>query len=309
MTLTQLEYIVAVDTYRNFVLAAEKCFVTQPTLSMQIQKLEEMLKVKIFDRSKQPVVPTELGVQIISQARVVLFESLKIQELVNNQNKEIKGELKVGVIPTVAPYLLPKVIISLLQKYPGLRLLMWEYTTEEIVARLKTGELECGILATPLADSSIEEVALYYENFVAYVGEKSDLYGVKQVESSDFEREHIWVLNEGHCMRNQVLNICRGLKQDDQPLTYHTGSMETLMRMVDINGGATLLPELALTHLPSDQLNKIRRFKSPEPAREISVVTHKNFIKKRMLSALKQEILLFIPKKMQERSAKSVISV
>ncbi|MBB5437219.1 LysR family hydrogen peroxide-inducible transcriptional activator [Pedobacter sp. AK017] len=310
MTLVQLEYIVAVDTYRSFVGAAEKCFVTQPTLSMQVQKLEEMLNVKIFDRSKQPVIPTEIGTQIIEQARLVLQESLKIKEIISNQQQEVSGELKVGIIPTVAPYLLPKVIAAMMEKFPDLKLLIWEYTTEDIIHHLKTGVLDCGILATPLVDAVIEEMPLYYENFVTYISKNSKLYKKRTIDADDLEDENIWLLNEGHCMRSQVLNICRSTKHNRlQGLTYNTGSVETLIRMVDRNNGATLLPELALEELSSRQLSKVRHFKSPEPVREISLVTHKNFIKKRMLNALKEEILAVVPKAMRQKKKRDVVGI
>lgn len=310
MTLVQLEYIVAVDTYRSFVGAAEKCFVTQPTLSMQVQKLEEMLNVKIFDRSKQPVVPTEIGGRIIEQARQVLQESLKIKEIISNEQQDVAGELKVGIIPTVAPYLLPKVIASMMQKYPDLKLLIWEYTTEDIIHHLKTGVLDCGILATPLGDQAMQELPLYYENFVTYISKNSKLSKKKAIDAEDLEDENIWLLNEGHCMRSQVLNICRSTRHNRlQGLTYNTGSVETLIRMVDMNNGATLLPELALEELSSKQLSKVRYFKSPEPVREISLVTHKNFIKKRMLNALKEEILEIIPKAMKQKKKRDVVGI
>jgi LysR family hydrogen peroxide-inducible transcriptional activator len=310
MTLVQLEYIIAVDTYRSFVSAAEKCFVTQPTLSMQVQKLEEFLNVKIFDRSKQPIIPTEIGSQIIAQARIVLQENKKIKELISSQQQDIIGELKIGIIPTIAPYLLPEVIAAMLEKYPDLKLLIWEYTTEDIIHHLKTGVIDCGILATPLVDDNINEMPLYYENFVGYISKNSKLYKKKAIDADDLADENIWLLNEGHCMRSQVLNICRSTKNNRlQSLTYNTGSVETLIRMVDVNSGATLLPELALADLSAKQLNKVRYFKSPEPVREISLVTHKNFIKKRMLMALKEEILSVIPKAMKQRKKKDVIGI
>lgn len=310
MTLVQLEYIVAVDTYRSFVGAAEKCFVTQPTLSMQVQKLEEMLNVKIFDRSKQPVIPTEIGSQIIEQARLVLQESQKIKEIISSQQQDIVGELKVGIIPTVAPYLLPQVIASMMEKYPDLKLLIWEYTTEDIIHHLKTGVLDCGILATPLADNAITEIPMYYETFVTYISKNSKLFKKKNIDANDLEDENIWLLNEGHCMRSQVLNICRSTKDNRiQGLTYNTGSVETLIRMVDMNNGATLLPELALVDLTPKQLSKVRSFKSPEPVREISLVTHKNYIKKRMLNALREEILAVIPKSMKQKKSKDIVGI
>jgi LysR family hydrogen peroxide-inducible transcriptional activator len=310
MTLVQLEYIVAVDTYRSFVGAAEKCFVTQPTLSMQVQKLEEMLNVKIFDRSKQPVVPTEIGAQIIAQGRVILQESQKVKEIINSQQQDIVGELRIGIIPTVAPYLLPQVISAMMEKYPDLKLLIWEYTTEDIIHHLKTGVLDCGIMATPFGDAATEELPLYYESFVTYISKNSKLYKKKNIDPEDLEEENIWLLNEGHCMRSQVLNICRTTKDNRlQGLTYNTGSVETLIRMVDRNDGATLVPELALAELSNKQLSKVRSFKSPEPVREISIVTHKNFIKKRMLNAFREEILAVIPKTMKQRKKKDVIGI
>lgn len=310
MTLVQLEYIVAVDTYRSFVGAAEKCFVTQPTLSMQVQKLEETLNVKIFDRSKQPVVPTEIGSQIIEQARIVLQESKKIKEIISDQQQEVTGELRVGIIPTVAPYLLPKVIAAMMEKYPDLKLDIWEYTTDDIIHHLKTGVLDCGIMATPLGDNALNEMPLYYENFVTYISKASRLYKKKTIDADDLESENIWLLNEGHCMRSQVLNICRSTKHTRlQGLTYNTGSVETLIRMVDVNNGATLLPELALEELSSKQLSKVRHFKAPEPVREISLTTHKNFVKKRMLNALKEEILAVIPKAMKQKKKKDIVGI
>lgn len=175
MTITQLEYIVAVDTYRSFVAAADKCFVTQPTLSMQVQKLEDTLGVKIFDRSKQPVTPTEIGIEIITQARIMLSESEKIKEIITDRQKELSGELKVGIIPTIAPYILPKILHGFIEKYPQVKLIVWEQTTEQIIAQLKLGVIDCGILSTPLHESTLTEVPVFYENFVAYVSKNSKL--------------------------------------------------------------------------------------------------------------------------------------
>jgi LysR family hydrogen peroxide-inducible transcriptional activator len=311
MTITQLEYIVAVDTYRSFVLAAEKCFVTQPTLSMQVQKLEDTLGVKLFDRSKQPVTPTEIGIEIIEQARVMLAESEKIKEIITDRQKELSGELKVGIIPTVSPYILPKIIGGFIQKYPQVKLIVWEQTTEEIVQQLKLGTLDAGILSTPLRESALTEIPVFYENFVAYVSKHSKLSKKKTIIPDDIDMEEIWVLNEGHCMREQVLNICQRRKATKGFLhfEYNTGSVETLKRMVDQNNGATILPELALAELSDKQLDRVRYFKSPEPAREVSIVIQKNFLKRRMIEALKNEILEFVPKRMKSRKKKEVMEI
>jgi LysR family hydrogen peroxide-inducible transcriptional activator len=309
MTIVQLEYIVAVDTYRSFVAAAEKCFVTQPTLSMQIQKLEDTLGVKIFDRSKQPVTPTEIGIDIIHEARALLAESEKIKEIISDRQRELAGELKVGIIPTVSPYILPKILRGFIEKYPQVKLIVWEQTTEQIIQQLKLGTLDCGILSTPLHESTLKEIPVFYENFVAYVSKNSALSKKKTINPDDIDMEEIWVLNEGHCMREQVLNICQRRKstQGFQHFEYNTGSVETLKRMVDQNNGATILPELALADMTEKQMDKVRYFKSPEPAREVSIVIQRNFLKRRMIEALKNEILEFVPKRMKNRKKKEVM--
>lgn len=309
MTLVQLEYIIAVDTYRSFVAAAEHCFVTQPTLSMQIQKLEESIGAKLFDRSRQPVVPTEIGEKIIRQARVILNESKKIAELLQEEKGELSGELKVGVIPTVAPYLLPDVLTTFLKKYPKLQLQIWEYTTERILQELKIGRLDCGILSTPLQETGIDESPLYYETFVAYVSEKSVLYQKKMVTTDEIADEKLWLLNEGHCMRGQVLNLCHYKHNQGSSGTfeYNTGSVETLKRMVDINGGLTILPEMSILSYDEDQLSHVRYFKSPEPVREISIVTPHNFVKKQAVGALKAEILNVVPERFKSRKKKEIM--
>ncbi len=311
MTIVQFEYIVAVDTYRSFVTAAEKCFVTQPTLSMQVQKLENTLGVKIFDRSKQPVTPTEIGIEIIAQARTLLAESEKIKEIITDRQKELSGELKVAIIPTVSPYILPKILHGFVEKYPQVKLIVWEQTTESIIQQLKNGTIDCGILSTPLHEGNLKEIPVFYENFVAYVSKNSKLSKKKNISPEDIDMEEIWVLNEGHCMREQVLNICQRRKSTKgfQHFEYNTGSVETLKRMVDQNNGATILPELALADLSDRQLDKVRYFKSPEPAREVSIVVQNNYLKKRMIDALKNEILELVPKRMRSKKKKEVIDI
>jgi LysR family hydrogen peroxide-inducible transcriptional activator len=311
MTITQLEYIVAVDTYKSFVLAAEKCFVTQPTLSMQVQKLEDMLGVKIFDRTRQPIIATEVGIEVIAQARIMLAESYKIKEIVTDRQKELSGELRIGIIPTISPYLLPKIIARFVEKYPQVKLVVWEQNTEHLIQQLKLGMIDCGILSTPLHESNLIEIPVFYENFVAYVSKSSKLYKKKHISPEDIDVEELWVLDEGHCMREQVLNICQRRKSTKgfQHFEYNTGSVDTLKRMVDQNSGATILPELALDDLSEKQLDRIRYFKQPEPAREVSIVIQRNFLKRRMIEALKNEILHFIPKKLKSKKKKEVMDI
>lgn len=311
MTLVQLEYIIAVDTYRSFVAAAEKCFVTQPTLSMQIQKLEESIGARIFDRSKQPIVPTEVGVEIIKQARVVLTESRKINELVQLKRGALEGELRVGVIPTIAPYLLPQVLGKFMQKFPKLQLQVWEYTTDKIMRELKAGLLDCGLLSTPVYDQDLVERPLFYEPFVAYLSPKSSLVDKKEVTAEDVLQDKLWLLTEGHCMRDQVLNICQRKRSMDPDGTfeYNTGSVETLKRMVDSNAGSTILPELSIVDFDEDQLVRIRYFRSPEPVREISLVTTHTFLKKQAIDALEKEIIAAVPKRFKSKKKKDVMGI
>lgn len=309
MTIVQLEYAVAVDTYRSFVLAAEKCFVTQPTLSMQIQKLEEHLGVKLFDRSRQPVIPTEIGIEVIEQARKLLNESYKVKEIIDERKGEVVGELKIGVIPTIAPYLLPRVIGGFMEKYPKVKLTISEFNTEHIIQQLKIGLLDCGILATPLDEPNLLERPVFYENFVSYVSKNSPLFKKKAINTSDLDIDELWLLNEGHCMRNQVLNICKHKKSNGHQLDYNTGSIETLIKMVDLNNGITILPELSMQDFSVKQLDKVRYFKSPEPSREVSIVTNKNFIKKRVIDALEEEILNSIPKRLKTKKKKEIIGI
>lgn len=311
MTLIQLEYIIAVDTYKSFVLAAEKSFVTQPTLSMQIQKLEKSLGARIFDRSKQPIVPTDIGAVIISQARNVLKERDKIKELISETQDELGGEIKIGVIPTLAPYLLPKILGSFMDKYPKMKLQIWESTTTKVINELKLGLLDCGILSTPLDDNELIENPLFYENFVAYISKESALSKMVTVSAADLLNEKLWLLNEGHCMRNQVLNIChkKRILDPEQTLEYNTGSVETLKRMVDMNSGVTILPELSILDFDEDELESVRYFKSPEPVREISLVTTKNFLKKKAISFLTKEILAVVPDKFKSSKRKELMRV
>ena len=309
MTITQLEYIIAVDTYRSFILAANKCSVTQPTLSMQVQKLEDTLGVKLFDRSKQPITPTELGAEIIAQARVMLAESEKIKEIITDRQRELSGELKIGIISTVAPYIVPNVLQKFTNAYPLVKLIISDLIAAEIIIQIKSGKLDCGILSTPLHDANITEIPLFYEAFVAYISKESKLFKKKHIAQDDIDIEEVWLLNKGHCMNNQVLNICRRRKdsQDLKHFEYNTGSIETLKRMVDLNGGTAVLPELSVTNLSEKYIDKLRYFKSPEPAREISIVIQKSFVKRRLIEALKTEMLDFLPKRLKSRKKKEVI--
>lgn len=311
MTTVQLEYIVALDVHRSFIAAAEKCYVTQPTLSMQIQKLEDELGVKLFDRSKLPVTPTEIGAEIIEQARIILKENARIREIISNHKKEVQGTLRVGIIPTLAPYLLPPLIARFIEHYPSVKLEIWEYNTEQICQQLKQETLDCGILSTPLEDPQLNEFPLFYESFVVYVSASQPLYKKKLIKADELTLDDIWLLNEGHCMRNQVLNICRDRQKNinTRHLEYNTGSVETLKRMVEQNKGWTILPELSISDKEDHQLDMIRYFRNPEPVREISLVTHRHFIKQALIEAFRKEVLSVVPDKMKAKNRKAVMDI
>ncbi len=309
MTLTQLEYITALDTYRHFVLASEKCFVTQPTLSMQIQKLEEELGLKIFDRTKQPVIPTEMGTSIIAQARIVLREAEMIHQMIADQKDTMTGELRIGIIPTLAPFLLPQLFRNIREKYPQVNLVIKETITEEVVQELKNNRLDCGIVVTPLKDSSIKEDVLFYEELFVYVSRKNVLYDKKYVLPTDIDPRKLWLLEEGHCFRSQVLNLCELQKYSDRHFKYETGNIETLKRMVDKSDGITILPELAVMEFSPSQMKLVKRLKEPTPAREVSLVTHRNHLKTKLIKSLKAEILAIVPKPMQKLQKKKVVEI
>lgn len=309
MTLTQLEYVVALDTYRHFLLASEKCFVTQPTLSMQIQKLEDELGVKLFDRTKQPVIPTEIGVSIIAQARIVLREAGMIRQLITDQKDALTGELRIGIIPTLAPYLLPPLYKEMREKYPQLNLVIKETITEEVIHELKSNRLDCGLVVTPLKDLSIKEDVLFYEELFVYVSKKNALVDKKYVLPNDIDPNQLWLLEEGHCFRSQVLNLCELRKRGDFHVRYETGNIETLKRMVDKSDGITILPELAVMEFSKPQLKLVKRLKEPSPAREVSLVTHRDYIKSKLIKTLKEEILNIVPKPMQKLQSKKVVEI
>lgn len=309
MTLTQLEYIVALDTYRHFAIAAEKSFVTQPTLSMQIQKLEEELGIKIFDRTKQPVIPTEIGAGIIAQARITLREASMIKQIISDQKDTLTGELRIGIIPTLAPYLLPPLFKLMQEKYPLLHLVIKESITEDVIHELKNNRLDCGIVVTPLKDASIKEDVLFYEELFVYVSAKNALSSKKYVLASEIDPSQLWLLEEGHCFRSQILNLCEIRKVSDFHFKYETGNIETLKRMVDKSDGITILPELAVMEFSGEQMKLVKRLKQPSPAREVSLVTHRDHIKTKLIKTLKEEIVNIVPQQMRKLHHKKVVEI
>ena len=301
MTITQLEYVVAVATYKSFVAAAEKCFVTQPTLSMQIQKLEEDLQIRLFDRTKHPIEVTEMGESIVAQARVILSESEKIGELVQLQQKKMSGTFRIAVIPTIAPYVLPQLLDQYTKAYPDVKLHASELETDRILTALRNGEIDAALVSTPLEERNIKEYPIFYEPFVAYFSPDEAALEKRLVKPEDISLERIWLLSEGHCMRNQVLDLCSDHVEElqtNRPYRYESSNVETLRKMVDKNGGLTVLPELATHEFPEDTMERIRYFEEPQPVREVGLITSDHFVRNALRDSLIDEIAKLVPKSM-----------
>jgi LysR family hydrogen peroxide-inducible transcriptional activator len=268
---------------------------------MMVRKLEDELGAKIFDRSKQPVVPTDVGKSIIEQARVVLRETKKMEELVQAQKGMLSGHLRLGIIPTLAPYLLPIFLPAFARDFPQVHLHVIELNTDTIIKQLEEQLLDAALLATPLRQPSLSETPLFYEQFVVYAAPGSSVMRKKYLLASDIDIHKLWLLEEGHCLRNQVLDLCE-LKRKESAnfqLDYEAGSIETLKKLVRINEGITIIPELALLDLNEAEMDQIRFFKPPVPVREISMVTYRHFIKERLISAVVETILKTLPPNIQ----------
>jgi len=310
MTITQLEYIVAVDTHRSFARAAKHCYVTQPTLSMQVKKIEEELNVLLFDRSKKPVVTTEMGSQVIEQARVILQEAGRISEIIQNEKDEIKGELHIGIIPTLSPYLLPLFVTKFIEKYPEVTVVVEEIFTNEIIKKLKDDRLDVGILVTPLNEKSIVELPVFYEKFLIYMSTSHPLFTKEQINLQELDINEMWLLQEGHCFRSQTMNICgEKIRQEKNRLRFESGSLETLKRIVEKQFGYTFLPELATVDMEGKSLKYLKSFQKPEPLREVSLVTHRSFIKKRLIHLLMEEIQAHIPAELLNKERGKIIKI
>ena len=293
MTITQLQYVLAVAENKNFTLAAEKCFVTQPTLSMQIQKLEEELDVQIFDRSKKPIQLTDVGEQIVNQAKNIVSESGRIKDIVDQQKGYVGGDFKVGIIPTIMPTLLPMFMHNFIKKYPKVNLIIEERTTEEIIKMIKNGQLDAAIAATPLDEETIKEVVLYYEPFVAYVPESLPTFNKELLDVEDLNANlnNLLLLQDGHCFRNNILNLCKSKNLgNDNHFQIESGSFETLVKLADEGLGMTLLPYLHTLDMNEKATAKLRYFKSPKPSREVSLIYSKKELKLHIIEALRNTI-------------------
>lgn len=310
MTLTQLEYVLAVNKYRHFGKAAKACFVTQPTLSMQIQKLEAELEVILFDRSKSPILPTPEGELIIEQAKTVVREQKRIFELVQRARDQLSGDFRLAVIPTLSTYILPLFLSSFSERYPNVNLIIDESKTDEILALLAADEIDAGLLVTPLHDGSLIERVLYYEPFYLFVAPDHALAKRKKIVQDDLKLSEIWLLNKGNCFRDQVLSICSDDEGEGravrESIRFASGNLETLKNMVLTSSGYTILPHLAVEQLPAQLRKLVREFSPPVPTREVSLVHSRRVLRQRMIDALEAEILQVLPRELRALDRRDV---
>lgn len=297
MNFQQMEYVLAIDKERHFAKAAAKCFVTQPTLSMMVQKLEEELGVKLFERDRKPVLPTKAGEEIIRRIRIILLEAKALKECAAEMRGTVTGTLRLGIIPTLAPYLLPLFLKSFAASFPTLQIYIQEMVTDEMIIRIKSGDIDIGLVATPLFEEKLEETELFQEEFFAYVSSANNTYSSQYLLPSQIDINELWLLEEGHCFRNQILKLCE-LKKSEQPynaLHYESGSIETLINLVDSSDGVTIIPSLAVRNLRTEQKKRIRQFSEPKPGRQISLITLRDYPRKQITASLKAEILAHLP--------------
>jgi LysR family hydrogen peroxide-inducible transcriptional activator len=291
MTITQLQYVLAVAEYQNFTLAAQKSFVTQPTLSMQVQKLEDELDVLIFDRGKKPIGITEVGKKIVDQAKNIVNEANRIKDIVDQDKGFIGGDFILGIIPTVMPTLLPMFLKAFIKKYPRVNLIIKEQNTESLIRNLQDGHIDAAIAATPLEIEFIKERPLYYEPFVGYVPQNHRLGKNEKLTPEDLDVADVLLLQDGHCFRDGVINLCKAPKDlSNEHFQLQSGSFETLVNLADEDMGMTLLPYLNTLELDDAKKKNLKYFENPSPAREVSLIYHKSELKIQITEALRDVI-------------------
>jgi LysR family hydrogen peroxide-inducible transcriptional activator len=304
MNLQQVEYIVALDTYKSFSEAAKHCFITQATLSTMVKKLEDELDIVIFDRKTNPIITTDNGKAVIEEARKMLLHGNKLKQLSSELRGKIEGELRVGVIPTIAGNLLHRILPQILGHYPKLKLIIQEITTANILAQLKRGELDVGIVSTPLKNKEFEEEILYYEKLMVYG--KPENSAEKFLSAKDIMNEKIWLLEQSHCFSDQVINVCSlSPKKVNAQLDFNPKSFDSLINIVDSLNGLTLIPELYFADLSSERKANVRDFYAPYPVREIGLVFHRPFAKLKLIETLAKEIKEIIAPVLQTSALKN----
>lgn len=312
-TLNQLEYVIAVDENKNFSRAAKELNISQPSLSAQIQKVEHELDIIIFDRSQKPILTTQKGQDVIEQAKVILREHKKLYDI-KNDSGELSGNFHLAVIPSLASNVLPLFVESFSSKYPKVNLRISEYKTEDMVKALYDDQLDGGLLVTPLYDDKIIERVLFYERFFVFASDNHKLAKRKMIKETDLDANSVWLLEEGHCFRDQVIKVCSLNRKHNvhENINFESGSLETLINLIRRGKGYTLLPELATMHLPQEELDhNVKKFHKPVPTREVSLVHSRTFLKQNILDALEEEIIANLPKhiKSLKREAIEIIDI
>jgi LysR family hydrogen peroxide-inducible transcriptional activator len=305
VSLTQLSYLVALGRLGSFGKAAEACGVTQPTLSMQLQKLEAEFGVVLFDRSRQPVTPTDVGAAVIEQARLVLREAWRIEDVLVASRGIMEGELRVGVIPTIGPYLLPRFLPGFVGKYPAVTLVVEELQTQPLLDRLRDDTLHAAIVATPARTEELIERPLFREPFLAYLPAGHPLASRERLDTAELTISEVLLLAEGHCFRDQVLELCRGKANGPAPGALHfaSGNLETLKALVEQGCGITLLPALAREQDGRNSRAVTRPFVVPVPSRQIYLVHRRAYLKARLIEAFVAELLQSLPAAMRPVAA------
>jgi LysR family hydrogen peroxide-inducible transcriptional activator len=310
MNIQQLEYIIAVDKFRHFVKAAEACFVTQPTLSMMIQKMEEELGVRIFNRSKYPIEPTLIGAQIIAQAHITLNHFNQIKEIIADEQQVAKGPFKLGIIPTIASFLVPAILQKQQNKYADINLTLKEYTTADMITAILNGTIDGGVLAGPLNHAALQEFTLYYEKLYAYVSPQDVLYKQKTINLDTIDVQDLWLLENVHCLSGQIERLCRQKQQSGNMfghIKYQSGNIETLIHIIDSNSGITIIPEMHAMSLTEEQQGNLRQFKNRTAVREVVLICNQDYIRKTMLNAVMDIVKSSVPKSMLNPKLKEFV--
>ena len=292
MTIIQLEYLLAVANYGSFSLAAEKCFVTQPSLSMQVKNLEEELGVIVLDRSKKPVVPTDAGLAVIRQAKEAVQAFAMVREVVSDLQNEISGTLRLGVIPTIAPYLLHRFIPDFVRKCPKVELQIREMMTGDIIRALDRDMLDAAIMAGGTSPEGIREEELFNDRFFAYVSTDHPLCQRSNIRIEDIDVRHLLLLSEGNCLRDQVIELCQAQKNIARQYSFESGSLETLMRIVDNTPNLiTIIPEMVADYIDEKHRPQVKTLAKGAASRKITIAVRRTYVKRSLIDALKESVM------------------
>ncbi len=308
MNIQQFQYVLAAVDSKNFETAAERCFVTQSTLSTMIGRLEKEIEIKIFNRKTKPVSITPEGEKIIKRLRIINNEIGQLEDLIQELKGDMVGELSIGIIPTISPYLLSLFLPEFARKFPRVKIIVRELTTAQITASLKDRSLDIGLLAIPIKDNELVERELYLEPFLVY--DCRDEKKASKISINDLDYSKLWLLQEGHCLRTQVHQICEQSNQCSNyeiNFKFESGSMDSLVRFTKANKGITIMPYMALLDFPKEEKKNIVEFKSPIPSRSVGLLTHKFFVKKRLANELQKTIQQSISKLMPKIKKTEII--